>query len=243
MPSSSTLAERIDALLPQTQCTKCGYEGCRPYAQAIADGQAPINRCPPGGEAGIDALAGLLGTPVLPLDHSRGQPGPLLAAVIDEAHCIGCTLCIQACPVDAIVGANKRMHTVLADLCTGCDLCVPPCPVDCIRMVPAGRAWTPDDAQAARQRYAARRERLARQSAGRAGLMCDTGGEVAAQDPHEATQAVNAGSAPSGAPTATAMPAGQAPASPAARADDARKRAAIESALARARARRLATRP
>jgi len=232
MPSSSTLAERIDALLPQTQCTKCGYQGCRPYAQAIADGQAPINRCPPGGEAGIAALADLLGSPVLPLDDSRGQPGPLQAAVIDEAHCIGCTLCIQACPVDAIVGANKRMHTVLPDLCTGCDLCVPPCPVDCIRMVPAGRAWTPEDARAARQRHAARDERLARQSAGRAGLMRDT---FTAPQPDEA--------APYGAPTATAMPADQAPASPAAPADDARKRAAIESALARARARRVATRP
>jgi len=233
MSSSPTLAERIDALLPQTQCTKCGYDGCRPYAQAIAAGQAPINRCPPGGQAGVAALAGLLGTDEPALDDSRGAPGPLLAAVIDEAHCIGCTLCIQACPVDAIVGAAKRMHTVLADLCTGCDLCVPPCPVDCIRMVSAGRAWTPADAQAARERHQARRDRLAREAAtGRTGLMREAGEPGAPDD---------AGLA-SDAPAATAVPATAAPADPAS--DDAgRKRAAIESALARARARRLAHRP
>src|SRR5699024_1658024 len=127
------------ALLPQTQCTQCGYDGCRPYAQAIADGQAAINRCPPGGQAGVEKLAALLGQPVIPLDTERGLPGPLQVAVIDEAHCIGCTLCIQACPVDAIVGANKLMHTVLPDVCTGCELCVAPCPVDCIDMRDAGR--------------------------------------------------------------------------------------------------------
>ncbi|WP_406940507.1 RnfABCDGE type electron transport complex subunit B, partial [Bordetella pertussis] len=112
MSSCSSLVDRIDALLPQTQCTKCGYDGCRPYAQAIADGAAAINRCPPGDESGVAALAALLDTPPLPLDRARGEPGPLLVAVIDEAHCIGCTLCMKACPVDAIVGANKRMHTV-----------------------------------------------------------------------------------------------------------------------------------
>ena len=129
------LVERIDALLPQTQCTKCGFAGCRPYAQALADGEAAINRCPPGGRAGIDALAALLGRPPLPLDPACGAERPRLIAVVDVAHCIGCTKCIVACPVDAIIGATRRMHTVVAELCSGCDLCVPACPVDCIVMV------------------------------------------------------------------------------------------------------------
>jgi len=158
--ATPTLADRLDALLPQTQCTKCGFEGCQPYAQAMAEGNAAPNRCPPGGEAGAAQLAALLGVPPLPLDTSRGLPGPLTVARIDEAHCIGCTLCIQACPVDAIVGAPKFMHTVLADRCTGCDLCVPPCPVDCIDMVPALNQWTPDRAQVARQHHLARQQRL-----------------------------------------------------------------------------------
>lgn len=159
--TASSLTHRIDALLPQTQCTKCGYDGCQPYAQAMADGRAPINRCAPGGAPGIAALAALLDTPVLPLDTSCGQtPDTLYMALIDEAHCIGCTLCIQACPVDAILGANQLMHTVVPDLCTGCELCVAPCPVDCISMVPAGREWTPDDANAARQNHARREQRL-----------------------------------------------------------------------------------
>ncbi|MGN6581628.1 MAG: electron transport complex subunit RsxB [Bordetella sp.] len=204
--TDSDLTDRIDALLPQTQCTKCGHEGCRPYAQAIAAGTEPINRCPPGGDEGIAALAAMLSVPVVPLDTTRGQHGPLLVAVIDEAHCIGCTLCIQACPVDAIVGANKRMHTVLPDLCTGCDLCVPPCPVDCIDMVPAHRAWTPDDANSARQRHQARNARLSRLAADNAKLMADT-------MQTEATRATAAH-------------------------DAERKRSAVESALARARARR-----
>lgn len=159
----STLADRIDDLLPQTQCTKCGFDGCQPYAQAIAAGQAPINRCPPGGNAGIAALAQLLGCEPLPLDPGCGQaPAELHVAFIEEAHCIGCTLCIQACPVDAIVGANQLMHTVVPDLCTGCELCVAPCPVDCITMTPAGRTWTRQDADAARMRHTQRRERLER---------------------------------------------------------------------------------
>lgn len=157
----SSLADRVDALLPQTQCTKCGYDGCRPYAEAMAAGEAPINRCPPGGAEGIAALAALLGQAVLPLDPTCDPvPDALHVAVIDEVHCIGCTLCIQACPVDAIVGANKLMHTVIPDLCTGCELCVAPCPVDCIAMVPAGREWTLEDAAAARTRHHARRRRL-----------------------------------------------------------------------------------
>jgi|GEM_PF-56789 len=126
------LIEQIDALLPQTQCGQCGYAGCRPYAQAIADGEA-INRCPPGGDATIDTLAQLLNAATLPLD---GEAKPKAVAFIREAECIGCTKCIQACPVDAIVGAAKYMHTVIADECTGCDLCVEPCPVDCIEMRP-----------------------------------------------------------------------------------------------------------
>ncbi len=159
--SSSSLIDRIDALLPQTQCTQCGYDGCRPYAEAIALEGESINRCPPGGDEGIRKLAALLGVPELPLDEDCGPPQPPRVAVIDEQHCIGCTLCIQACPVDAIVGANKLMHTVIPELCTGCDLCVPPCPVDCISMAPVQREWTPDLADAARQRHQRRQSRLA----------------------------------------------------------------------------------
>ena len=132
------VADQIDALLPQTQCGQCGYAGCRPYAEAMAQGEAEINRCPPGGETTIIALADLLGRDVVPLDAERGEEKPKAVAVIDEQACIGCTLCIQACPVDAILGAAKRMHTVIADECTGCELCLPPCPVDCIHMQPIG---------------------------------------------------------------------------------------------------------
>jgi len=154
------LVVRIDALLPQTQCRRCGYAGCRPYAEAIADG-APINRCPPGDEALVAQLAALTGRPRLPLDRACGEPAPLPVARIDEASCIGCTLCIEACPVDAIAGAAKRMHTILVAMCTGCGLCVAPCPVDCIAMVSAGRAWSVEDARAARDRHAAHNRRLA----------------------------------------------------------------------------------
>lgn len=128
------MIEKIDAALPQTQCTKCGYDGCRPYAEAIARGEAGINQCPPGGDHGIRVLAELLQREYKPLDTTHGIEQPRMVAVIDEPVCIGCTLCIQACPVDAIVGAAKLMHTVVADLCSGCDLCVAPCPVDCISM-------------------------------------------------------------------------------------------------------------
>jgi electron transport complex protein RnfB len=156
------LAHRLDAVLPQTQCTKCGFAGCRPYAEAIASGRAEINQCPPGGAAGIEKLARLTARPLLPLNPENGSEMPLRIAVIDEALCIGCTLCIQACPVDAIVGGAKRMHTVLAALCTGCDLCVPPCPMDCIVMLPAqpARLWSDADANAARIRFEARNQRL-----------------------------------------------------------------------------------
>ncbi len=157
-----SLAERIDALLPQTQCTRCGYPACRPYADAIAAGAAAIDRCPPGGMATLTALAALTGRDARRLDPSCGVEAPPARAVVDEAACIGCTLCIAACPVDAIMGAPKRMHTVLASHCTGCGLCVPPCPVDCIAMLPRAREWTRDDAFAARDRHAARVRRLAR---------------------------------------------------------------------------------
>src|SRR5690606_27603509 len=159
------LADAIDALLPQTQCTKCGFDGCRPYAEAIAGGQAQIDRCPPGGVAGIARLARLLGRPELPLDPDCGAESPRRVAWIDPALCIGCTKCILACPVDAIVGARRRMHTVAASLCTGCDLCAAPCPVDCIAMLrlPEGQAgWSDADATAARSRHRARGLRLAR---------------------------------------------------------------------------------
>ena len=132
---NTQLVAAIDALLPQTQCTKCGYNGCRPYADAIASGDADINQCPPGGAAGMRKLARLLGRPEKPLNPANGVEQPRTAAVIDESRCIGCMLCIKACPVDAIVGAAKRMHTVLTASCTGCGLCLPPCPVDCIDMV------------------------------------------------------------------------------------------------------------
>jgi electron transport complex protein RnfB len=166
---STALAARIDALLPQTQCTKCGFDGCRPYADAIAAGAAEINQCPPGGQAGIVKLATLLARAPLPLNPHNGVEKPLTVAVIDEALCIGCTLCIQACPVDAIVGAAKRMHTVLAANCTGCDLCVAPCPMDCIAMVPVQpeRPWTQADADAARARFETRKLRLAREASER----------------------------------------------------------------------------
>ena len=157
-----SLSDQIDALLPQTQCTKCGYEGCRPYADAIAADKAEINQCPPGGVAGIEALAHLLQRSPLPLNPANGVERPLMLAVIDESRCIGCTLCIPACPVDAIVGASKRMHSVIASHCTGCDLCLPPCPMDCISMVPVtpARQWIADDRDGARSRYYARRDRL-----------------------------------------------------------------------------------
>jgi electron transport complex protein RnfB len=130
------MVERIDRLLPQTQCGQCGFPGCKPYARAIAAGEADINQCPPGGEAGVRALAELLGREPKPINPDNGVEKAPVVALIVEADCIGCTKCIQACPVDAIVGAPKRMHTVIADLCTGCELCLPPCPVDCIDLVP-----------------------------------------------------------------------------------------------------------
>jgi electron transport complex protein RnfB len=159
-----TLADRIDAILPQTQCEQCGYHGCRPYAEAIARGEAPINRCPPGGAAGIAQLAALLNRPAVPLDPNHGVEKPRSLARIVEADCIGCTKCIQACPVDAIVGAAKLMHTVIADDCTGCELCVPACPVDCIVLLPMPSAQIDTaHADAARAHFQRREARLDRQ--------------------------------------------------------------------------------
>jgi electron transport complex protein RnfB len=129
------VVDQINDLLPQTQCAQCGFPGCRPYAEAIASDEADINQCPPGGEAGIAALADLLGREPKPLNPDNGVEKPRTVAVIDEEICIGCTLCIQACPVDAIMGATRQMHTVIESECTGCDLCLPPCPVDCIEMI------------------------------------------------------------------------------------------------------------
>ncbi|MGN0858903.1 MAG: Rnf electron transport complex subunit RnfB [Stenotrophomonas sp.] len=133
---TTPLVERLDRLLPQTQCGQCGYDGCRPYAEAMARGEAGVERCPPGGDEGARQLATVLGVDPLPYDRARGTHKPAQVAVIVEEDCIGCTKCIQACPVDAIIGGAKHMHTVLADLCTGCELCIPPCPVDCIELKP-----------------------------------------------------------------------------------------------------------
>jgi electron transport complex protein RnfB len=170
MTSAAPTADAIDALLPQTQCTKCGFQGCRPYAEAIARGEAEINQCPPGGEAGIRLLAEATGRPYIPLNPVHGVEAARRVAFIDESRCIGCTLCIQACPVDAIVGAAKQMHTVVVELCSGCDLCVAPCPVDCIAMVPATGAdavWDRPRADAARARHQARNTRLAQEKRSR----------------------------------------------------------------------------
>jgi Na+-translocating ferredoxin:NAD+ oxidoreductase subunit B len=212
------LADALDAALPQTQCTRCGYPDCRRYAEAMADGSADIDRCPPGGAEGIARLAALTGRPVVPLDPARGSEGPRALAVIDEAWCIGCTLCIKACPVDCIVGAAKRMHTVIDARCTGCELCVPACPVDCIAMLPVTdertgwAAWSAPQADEARQRYAFHRfrvERAARENDERlaakaAAKLADLPAQTQIDDPALLD----------------------------------RKRAVIEAALARARARR-----
>jgi Na+-translocating ferredoxin:NAD+ oxidoreductase subunit B len=170
-------AEQIDALLPQTQCTRCGYAGCLPYAQAVERGEAEINQCPPGGAATIELLARALGREPLPLNPANGVEGPALIARIDEARCIGCVKCLPPCPVDAIIGAKQLTHTVVAQLCTGCELCVAPCPVDCIVMVPrstlhdVGAAPTPAHNRA---RFNAHTERLARRAAEQAALIAAT---------------------------------------------------------------------
>jgi len=169
--------EEIDALLPQTQCTRCGYAGCGPYAQAIVRGEAEINQCPPGGAATIALLARALRREALPLNPANGIAGPALVAQIDEARCIGCVKCLAPCPVDAIIGAKQLTHTVVAELCTGCELCVAPCPVDCIVMIPrsalgySSAAPAPTDNRA---RFTAHSERLARRAAEQAVLIAAT---------------------------------------------------------------------
>jgi electron transport complex protein RnfB len=160
---SNELALQIDQLLPQTQCNKCGYQGCLPYAQAISQKEADINLCPPGGAEGISQLADFLGVAVKPLDTACGEERPKLVAVIREADCIGCTKCLPPCPVDAIIGASKLMHTVIAAHCTGCELCIAPCPVSCISMESSPLpAWNRNDADQSRQRYQLKNQRLAR---------------------------------------------------------------------------------
>jgi Na+-translocating ferredoxin:NAD+ oxidoreductase subunit B len=248
---ADTLATQIEDLLPQTQCTKCGYSGCRPYAQAIAAGAASYNQCPPGGQEGVERLAKLLGKPVIPLNPVHGLERPRPVARIDEALCIGCTLCIQACPVDAILGAPKQMHTIISDLCTGCDLCVSPCPVDCIEMFPVTghltgwQAWTQSQADAARARH---EQRLQREASTRAAAEARARERAAARHPAPAPENLNAAAAnpatqPASSPTASPAPspapspaANPTPGSGAAGDNEqARKRAVIQAALERAR--------
>lgn len=166
----NALAERVHDALPQTQCKRCGYPDCRAYAQAVAAGEADINQCPPGGAEGVQRLVSITGRPSKPIDPDFGAEGPRTLAFIDEDWCIGCTLCIAACPVDAIVGTNKRMHTVIEDHCTGCELCLPVCPVDCILLenvsgeATGWLAWSAPQAQHARARHDQRAQRMQRES-------------------------------------------------------------------------------
>jgi electron transport complex protein RnfB len=214
----SPQAARLHAALPQTQCTRCGYPDCAGYAQAIAEGEAGINQCPPGGAGGVLRLAGITGRPALPLNPDNGVEGPRTVAIIDEAWCIGCTLCLDACPTDAILGGNKRMHTVIEAHCTGCELCVPVCPVDCISLenVTGERtgwdAWSQAQADEALARYEARKERKVREEKDHAERM-----ERKAQEKLADLPALTHG---------------------AEGAELARKKAVIEAALARARAKR-----
>ncbi|NBO12509.1 MAG: RnfABCDGE type electron transport complex subunit B [Betaproteobacteria bacterium] len=242
---SPRLVESIHQLLPQTQCRRCGYPACKPYAQAIAAGEADINRCPPGGEQGIKALAAITGKTAKPLDPSCGELRPLHFAWIVAHDCIGCTKCMLACPVDAIVGGPQRLHAVIPERCTGCELCLPPCPVDCIEMRPwePERSWTRSDAQEAGVRFEQRSLRLSGQLEGgdMGGDMCgDRGsdvesGRVGARGGDVESDSVGdpVGGAASGAPkteTKAASPARDAASLP-------RARAIIEAAIARAKAR------
>ncbi len=165
------LADEIDALLPQTQCTRCGYDGCRPYSEAIAEGRAQINQCPPGGSETIAALAALLSREALPLNPDNGIEGPPLVAVIDEERCIGCVKCLPPCPVDAILGARRLTHTVITELCTGCELCVAPCPVDCIKMIPRMAECCVPTPEENRARYYAHAARMNQRANAQAALV------------------------------------------------------------------------
>jgi electron transport complex protein RnfB len=217
------LAAQIDAALPQTQCTRCGYPDCATYARAIAEDGVPFNQCPPGGAEGVARLAAILGRAPVPLSSEHGTEAPRTVAHIDEAWCIGCTLCIKACPTDAIVGASKKMHTVMEAYCTGCELCIPVCPVDCIQLENASgaatgwSAWSAPLAQQARQRYQLHRHRVPLESP-----MLDEG-EGAATPTETAGRLASA-----------ASPASSAGSSPAER------QAAIAAALQRARQQRQA---
>ncbi len=219
-PAQAALAERLNDALPQTQCTRCGYVDCHAYASAIATGQAAINQCPPGGAEGIARLATLTGQVVQPLNPDNGHEAPRGVAIIDEAWCIGCTLCIKACPVDCIIGASKKMHTVIEPECTGCELCIPACPVDCITMAPVTgpqtgwAAWSAEQAAEARARYAFRQMRVARDKR-------ENDERLAAKAAHKLADLANQ--------TLHTDPA-----------VIERKRAVIEAALARARAQRAA---
>jgi len=215
--SLEALIVQIDALLPQTQCRQCGYEGCKPYAAAIAAGEANINQCPPGGEPGLHALADLLQRPYQALNLAHGITKAKAVAIIDEATCIGCTLCINACPVDAILGASKYMHTVISQECTGCELCLPPCPVDCIRMQTVeGRALAMNTAETdlARNRH---QQRLSRQ----------------ALEKHHKAQTYNSKHSPAPAATTARTTAEQITEQTS---TDAIKKAAIAAAMARVKA-------
>lgn len=216
----------VHRVLPQTQCQRCGYPDCAGYAQAVVDGSADINQCPPGGEDGIRRIAQALGQPQraegMTLNAEFGQEGPMTVAVIDENWCIGCTLCIKACPTDAILGANKRMHTILADACTGCELCLPVCPVDCIELDNASgtatgwAAWSPAQAEQARERYQKRSKRLA------------AGHDLPAKKPQTPAASKPAAASP--------MPSKVTASAPAPAADD--KKATIAAILAKARQQR-----
>ena len=215
---TALLAQRLDEALPQTQCTRCGYPDCKSYARAIAVGEAEINQCPPGGGTGIARLSVISGRPALPLNAAHGHEGPRTLAVIDEAWCIGCTLCITACPVDCIVGAPKQMHVVVDAQCTGCELCVPACPVDCISLVDvtpglsAWQAWSAGQADEARQRYEFHRQRQLRE-------VQENDARLAAKAQHKLAHLAEL-------------------TKPADEAELARKRSVIEAAMARARAKR-----
>ena len=219
------VAARLLDALPQTQCQRCGYPDCASYAQAIASGVADINQCPPGGQEGVVRLAALLGREAQALNPAHGAQGPMTVAVIDEDWCIGCTLCMEVCPTDAIAGAHKRMHTVIEAHCTGCDLCLPACPVDCIQMTPVSgdltgwQAWSAQQADHARARYAARQVRLAQREQDRAQRHLREAQHKLDHLP-ERTQGLDA------------LPEGDV----AAQAEAERKRAIIEAAMARAQA-------
>lgn len=232
----AALAGQINAALPQTQCTRCGYPDCAAYAGAIAEGTAAINQCPPGGAEGIARLAQITGNDVQPLNTAHGLEAPRTTVFIDEAWCIGCTLCIKACPTDAIVGSNKWMHTVMEQYCTGCELCVPACPVDCIQIESASgaitgwAAWSDVQAVQARSRYEQRKDRLQRE-----GLIEDNRGTSPDARAHCEEGETGAGGADTPATpfdaTSTAQDAGAAA-----------RRAAIDAALERARQQRAAGR-